>query len=957
MDFSSSFKKSFKSHGSYKHTRRISAGNSEEDTNAEQQPILSYHQRDSRTVNTHHKSLSPIDFADRREIILKIDGGDRNTAPNNNSTIWRESSLDFWGDKGNSSMQKGSFDFQRGDGKDVVEDPPSQLIGQFLNKQRAAGGELSLDVELEMDELRHDHRKTSIIDNTNINPRFSMPKDLKVSYQSPSMNNNTSSDLVDIVRDKQKHTRDEDDSSSEEEEEEDDEHENQKLHNRRPLTNMEGSVHNGIGDEGQVLTCTSIQRRASVLGRLKTKSRLMDPPVVPERRSAKIKSGPLRSGLPGRVSGMMSKPAEEEEEDPLFDEDFPDEYKKAKRDALTLAQWISLILIVTALCCTLSISKWKSKQLRGLRLWKWEVLVLVLICGRLVSGWAIRIVVFFIERNFFMRKRILYFVYGIRKAVQNCIWLGLVLLAWHYMFDKKVEGNNEFLRYVNKLMVCMLVGTLLWLVKTLMVKVLASSFHVSTFFDRIQESLFNQFVIEKLSGPPLIELQNHKEEEERTMAEIWRLQNAGVTLPSELKAHAFQDARSGNMMSAGGGGLPPKIGGGGGVSFKISGQLPKTNQDDQGISIDHLHKLNPKNVSAWNMKRLMNIVRNGVLSTLDEQVIDNSQGDEASTQIGSEREAKCAARKIFRNVAQPRAKFIYLEDLMRFLREEEALKTMNLVEGSPEKEKISKVCLKNWVVNAFRERRALALTLNDTKTAVKKLHQMVNVLVGIIILIISLIILGIATSRFLLFVSSQIVVVAFIFGNMCKTIFEAIIFVFVMHPFDVGDRCEVDGVQMIVEEMNILTTVFLRFDNLKVFYPNSTLATKPISNFYRSPDMGDSIDFYVHIATPAEKIAIMKQRVVNYIENKKDHWYPSPSVVLMNIEDLHKLKLSVWIRHRMNHQDMGEKWQRRALLADEMVKIFKELDIEYRLYPLDINIRSMPPLNASRHPSTWTRGN
>ncbi|CAA3006300.1 mechanosensitive ion channel 6-like [Olea europaea subsp. europaea] len=656
--------------------------------NAEQQPILSYHRRDSSSaaaVDSHHLSRSSLDLADRREVIVKIDGGDRNASVTPTLTPnRRESSLDFWRDEGNCSMQKGSFDFQRGDGdgKDVVEDPPSKLIGQFLNKQRAAGGELLLDMELEMDELRHDRRKTSSIDNV---PRFSMSKELKVSFQSPSVNNSTSSN---IVIDDKKHSTDEDESSSEEE---DDGHDNQKLYNRRPLSNinMEGSIHNGIRDDGQVLRCTPIQRRASVLGRLKTKSRLMDPPVVPERRSGKIKSDPLRSGLLGRVSGMISKPAEEEEDDSLFDEDFPDEYKRAKCDALTLAQWIGLILIVTSLSCTLSISKWKSKQLRGLRLWKWEVLVLVLICGRLVSGWAIKIVVFFIERNFFMRKRILYFVYGIRKAVQNCIWLGLVLLAWHYMFDKKVEGNNEFLTYVNKLMVCMLVGTLLWLGKTLMVKVLASSFHVSTFFDRIQESLFNQFVIEKLSGPPLIERQNQKEEEERTVAEIWRLQNAGATLPPELRPHAIQDARSGNTMGAGGGG---------GLSFKISGPLPKTNQDDQGISIDRLHKLNPKNVSAWNMKRLMNVAKNGVLSTLDEQVIDSSQGDEASTQIGSEREAKCSARKIFRNVAQPRAKFIYLEDLMRFLREEEALKTMNLVEGSPESEKISKGCLKNWVV-------------------------------------------------------------------------------------------------------------------------------------------------------------------------------------------------------------------------------------------------------------------
>lgn len=88
------------------------------------------------------------------------------------------------------------------------------------------------------------------------------------------------------------------------------------------------------------------------------------------------------------------------------------------------------------------------------------------------------------------------------------------------------------------------------------------------------------------------------------------------------------------------------------------------------------------------------------------------------------------------------------------------------------------------------------MTLNDTKTAVNRLHKMVNILVGIIIVVIWLLILGIATSKFLLFVSSQLVVVAFIFGNTCKTVFEAIIFLFVMHPFDVGDRCEIDGVQV-----------------------------------------------------------------------------------------------------------------------------------------------------------------
>jgi mechanosensitive ion channel protein 4/5/6/7/8/9/10 len=79
---------------------------------------------------------------------------------------------------------------------------------------------------------------------------------------------------------------------------------------------------------------------------------------------------------------------------------------------------------------------------------------------------------------------------------------------------------------------------------------------------------------------------------------------------------------------------------------------------------------------------------------------------------------------------------------------------------------------------------------------VNKLHQMANVVVGLIVFALWLLILEIATTRFFVFLSSQLLVAVFMFGNTLKTIFEAIIFLFVMHPFDVGDRCEVDGMQV-----------------------------------------------------------------------------------------------------------------------------------------------------------------
>lgn len=180
---------------------------------------------------------------------------------------------------------------------------------------------------------------------------------------------------------------------------------------------------------------------------------------------------------------------------------------------------------------------------------------------------------------------------------------------------------------------------------------------------------------------------------------------------------------------------------------------------------------------------------------------------------------------------------------------------------------------------------------------------------------------------------------------------------------------------MVVEEMNILTTVFLRYDNLKVIIPNSVLATKLIHNFYRSPDMGESVEFCVHIATPAETIATMKQRIIrydsceknnlaaqpehifivikitivllfccfcSYIEGNKAHWSPSPMFVFKDVEELNRLRLAVWLSHRMNHQDSGERWARRSVLVEQVVKVCQELDIQYRLLPIDINVHSLP---------------
>ncbi|MCL7044713.1 hypothetical protein MKW94_010874 [Papaver nudicaule] len=950
-----------------------------------------------------------------KEVLVKIDengSGDIGTEDDESShggnRFWRGSSYAFGNDKNNNSSGGGGEgrpslsaieeivfvqeqqeqqqqQQQQQQSERLRDDPPTKLIDQFLNLHQASG-EVSLDMDLEMEELVHEHKNNTPSlpfigeDNSYHGPPPPLPPPPPPPPPKPSFPATTSPTLIKTASQPIPQTllpqpvkrRLSKGISLDE---------NYSINLQQPQQFGSESPHFGGGGD-EVLKCTSndsfkrssnssLQRTSNSSSKKKTylrtktmKSRLTDPPADGRSGRLPAKSVQLKSGfIPDKSSRLM----EDDEEDPFArgeqDDDIPDKYKLSEFfSPLIILEWVSLILILSAFVCSLTIHRLRKRTPWALPLWKWELILLVLICGRLVSGWGIRIVVFFIERNFLLRRKVLYFVYGLRRAVQNCLWLGLVLLAWQYLLDEKVEKDiikdrTRIPIYITKFLILLLVSTLLWLVKTLIVKVLASSFHVTTYFDRIQDSLFTQYVIETLSGPPIIEIERDQEEEEQVMAEVQNLQNAGCTMPADLIRKTCTAPKpimkkSGRVIGSGmiQDSPPPH-------KVKSGRKDTPTKKLEKGITVDELHKLNQKNISAWKMKRLMNIIRHGVITTVDEHIRDSCDEEESSTTIRSELEAKSAARKIFNNVAKPYSKFIHLDDILRFMREEEAEKTMNQFEGAIETDRISKKSMKNWVVNAFRERRALALTLDDTKTAVKQLHTMVNFVVGILIVIIGLVVLEIATTKFLVLISSQLLLVAFMFGNTCKMVFEAIIFLFVMHPFDVGDRCEVEDVQMVVEEMNILTTVFLRYDNQKIIYPNSVLATKPISNMYRSPDQGEAIDFCIHVSTPMEKISTMKLRLTEFIESKREHWYPAPMIVVRDVDDLNRLKISVWFCHRMNFQDMGMRFVRRALVVEEMIKVLRELDMEYRMLPLDINVRNMPGFNSQRLPSNWNACN
>ncbi|EEF38371.1 conserved hypothetical protein [Ricinus communis] len=635
----------------------------------------------------------------------------------------------------------------------------------------------------------------------------------------------------------------------------------------------------------------------------------------PKSRFAEFKYPPSTKTIPESdefqpVTSHQSYTDEEEDDDDEWfenmgeddDEDEHSKYRKRRKRKINkraLIEFILFLIIMTCLICSLTLESFNNKVKWGIKIWKWCLLILVLFCGRLVSGWVVGFLVFLIERNFMLREKVLYFVYGLRKSFQNCAWLGLALVAWMIMFHD-VHKHNKILKKAFRFLIAVLIGATIWLLKIVLVKVLASSFHVATFFDRMKESVFHHYILDTLSGPPL-------DEDERETPHPRGLRHSR-TLPARLKDRPVASLTPSRSKKYG----PGKI------------------------DMERLKKLSLNSrATAWSVKRLVSVIMSSGLSTISRTVDDFGNG---KSEISSEWEARSCAQRIFKHVAKTGAKYIEEEDLLRFLKREEVHTIFPLLEGALETGKITKSSFRNWVVHAYVERKALAHSLNDTKTAVQQLHKLASAIVTVLIIVISLLVMGLATTKIVLVVTSQLLLVGFMFQNTCKTIFESIIFVFVMHPFDVGDRCVVDGVQMIVEEMNILSTVFLRYDMEKIYYPNSVLLTKPISNFRRSPDMGDSIDFTIDVSTTVDDFNALKKAIQTYIESKPKHWSPKHTLLVKEIENVDKMKLTLCVQHTMNHQNYGEKSSRRSELVFELKKIFENLGIRYHLLPQQIHL-------------------
>ncbi|KAJ3458191.1 hypothetical protein MRS44_012300 [Fusarium solani] len=273
--------------------------------------------------------------------------------------------------------------------------------------------------------------------------------------------------------------------------------------------------------------------------------------------------------------------------------------------------------------------------------------------------------------------------------------------------------------------------------------------------------------------------------------------------------------------------------------------------------------------------------------------------------------AHTLARLIYRSTVREGRDLVYLEDLQAiFTAEEEAEvafmmfdKDMN---GDISVDEFEAVCNEIHL-----EKKAIAASLKDLDSVIKKLDKVFLFIIVVITIIVFISILSGSAAAALGSAGTVVLGLAWVLQATAQEFLQSIIFVFVKHPFDVGDRVTVYGStgdtmmgdDYYVTEISLLYTEFKKMQGHIVQAPNSLLNNLFILNQRRSNGLADVVSLVMRFGTPQHMIDELKERMTDFcLANKRDY-QPRIITEMRTLDEVRSCSMNLIFFHKTNFQN------------------------------------------------------
>lgn len=253
-----------------------------------------------------------------------------------------------------------------------------------------------------------------------------------------------------------------------------------------------------------------------------------------------------------------------------------------------------------------------------------------------------------------------------------------------------------------------------------------------------------------------------------------------------------------------------------------------------------------------------------VLSNHSLTLLDIDSSADLSTDSGlkltSVHRAKSVARLIYRSLlpADAERTFLLPEDFKNWTNHpEETFNSFDL-DGSGRLEAAE---LEDAIIDIFNSRTHVSRGLKSNGRIVRKLDKLFFIVAMCIGAVLASPVFDVGAGK--LFVSLGVLSTGFgfMFHSTAKSCFESLLFVFIQHPFDVGDRVIIDDETFVIDDIEVFTTKMVRWDGVLVYITNSSLCSKTIQNIRRSEDQMEALAIKIQADTPTESLMLFKDEL------------------------------------------------------------------------------------------------
>ncbi|KAL1955883.1 hypothetical protein VTO42DRAFT_7956 [Malbranchea cinnamomea] len=461
-------------------------------------------------------------------------------------------------------------------------------------------------------------------------------------------------------------------------------------------------------------------------------------------------------------------------------------------------------------------------------------------------------------------------------------WLGVEISFLPTMTNHHVDGSRaakDWEVVVNKIIIAFFVGFTLNFVEKIIIQLIAMSFHMRTYADRIE---INKFQIGSLTKLYAYSKQKISIEDREFEESGGTTRSSGAKTPMQYADKAQRVARE----------TLNRIGDvAGAVAGDFTGRHVTKSNDPHQVVLTLLSTTQGSQVLARRLYRTF--VREGFETVFP--------GDLKSAFDSSE-EAEAA--------------FTMFD------------KDMN---GDISMEELEAVC-----VEIGRERKSITASLKDLDSVVSKLDDVFMFIVVVITVLVLLSLISTSAAGVLTSAGSTLLALSWLFSATAQELLASVVFVFVKHPFDVGDRVTIygqtgdnlQGDDYYVKEIALLYTEFKKMQGHIVQAPNSYLNTLFILNQRRSGPLAEAVPIIIKYGTTLQQIEELRHRLLEFVRSEKREYDGNILTELREVTENYSITLNVVFFYKSNWQNELLRLQRRNKFICNLMLCLQEVGIE-----------------------------